>query len=111
MKCKKLRSNKRFRLSNNSKKYLFSLGSMVQNGKFSAAASLLVRTLKNVDLPTFGIPTIPTFRFVPTRPMSGFFSGASTFFGGMTIAHLNDQHRMQIMIIHNQPAIIIFKNG
>lgn len=57
---------------------------MVQNGKFSAAASLLVRTLKNVDLPTFGIPTIPTFKFVPTRPMSGFFSGPSTFFGGMT---------------------------
>ena len=29
--------------------YLFSLGSMVQNGKFSAAARLLVRTLKKVD--------------------------------------------------------------
>jgi len=65
---------------------------MVQNGKFSAAASLLVRTLKNVDLPTFGIPTIPTFKFVPTRPMSGFFSGSSTFLGGMMTTGLINQH-------------------
>jgi len=28
---------------------LFSLGSMVQKGKFSAGAACLVRTLKNVD--------------------------------------------------------------
>lgn len=31
---------------------LFSLGSIVQKGKFSAGAALLVRTLKNVDFPT-----------------------------------------------------------
>lgn len=55
----------------------------MQNGKFSAAAWLLVSTLKKVDLPTFGIPTIPTLRFVPTRPINGFFSGSSTFFGGI----------------------------
>lgn len=36
--------------------YLFSFGSMVQKGKFSAGAALLVRTLKNVDFPTFGTP-------------------------------------------------------
>jgi hypothetical protein len=35
--------------SNYSKEYLFSLGSIVQKGKFSAAASLVVNTLKNVD--------------------------------------------------------------
>lgn len=29
---------------------------MVQKGKFSAGAALLVKTLKNVDLPTFGTP-------------------------------------------------------
>ena len=37
--------------------HLLSLGSMVQKGKFSAAAILvLVRTLKNVDFPTLGNP-------------------------------------------------------
>lgn len=56
---------------------------MVQNGKFSAAAWLFVRTLKNVDFPTLGIPTIPTFRLVPTRPISGFLSGSSIFFGAI----------------------------
>ena len=67
---------------------------MVQKGKFSAAAVLLVRTLKNVDFlkrpknngvqimdiqgfcstytnPTFGRPTIPTLRDVPTLPRRG----------------------------------------
>lgn len=65
------------------KKYLFSLGSMVQKGKFSAGAALFVSTLKNVDLPTFGTPTMPTRKFVPTRPINGFFSGSSTFFGAI----------------------------
>ena len=37
--------------------HLLSLGSMVQKGKFSAAAMEdLVRTLKKVDLPTLGNP-------------------------------------------------------
>jgi hypothetical protein len=37
---------------------LLSLGSIVQKGKFSAAAKeVLVSTLKKVDLPTFGNPT------------------------------------------------------
>jgi len=67
----------------NISRYLFSLGSMVQKGKFSAAAWLLVRTLKKVDFPTFGIPTIPIFKLVPTRPISGFRSGSSGFFGAM----------------------------
>src|SRR5690606_42151458 len=35
------------------------LGSMVQNGKFSASIPALVRALKRVDLPTLGRPTIP----------------------------------------------------
>ena len=35
-------------------------GSIVQNGKFSACALLeFVNALNNVDLPTFGKPTIP----------------------------------------------------
>lgn len=63
--------------------YLFSLGSMVQKGKFSAAAELLVRTLKNVDFPTLGTPTIPTRRLVPTRPIRGFFSGSCAFLGAI----------------------------
>lgn len=56
---------------------------MVQKGKFSAAAWLFVNTLKNVDFPTLGIPTMPTFKFVPTLPIKGFFSGSSVFLGGI----------------------------
>src|SRR3989344_8492856 len=36
------------------------LGSMVVNGKFEAAAACFVRALNKVDLPTLGKPTIPT---------------------------------------------------
>ena len=50
---------------------LLSFGSTVQNGKFSAEAWLLVSTLKKVDFPTFGIPTIPIFKEVPNLPMMG----------------------------------------
>lgn len=56
---------------------------MVQNGKFEAAAALFVKTLKNVDFPTFGTPTMPTRKLVPTRPINGLRSGSSTFFGGI----------------------------
>ena len=35
------------------------LGSIVQNGKFSAAIPALVSALNKVDLPTLGRPTIP----------------------------------------------------
>jgi hypothetical protein len=38
------------------------LGSMVQNGKFAAAAFAFDKQLKRVDLPTFGRPTIPHFK-------------------------------------------------
>lgn len=55
----------------------------MQKGKFSAGAADLVRTLKKVDFPTFGTPTIPTFKFVPTRPISGFISGSAFFLGGI----------------------------
>ena len=37
------------------------LGSMVQKGKFAAWALALLKQLNNVDLPTLGSPTIPTF--------------------------------------------------
>src|SRR5690606_2536173 len=35
------------------------LGSIVQKGKFAACALALDKQLNNVDLPTFGRPTIP----------------------------------------------------
>lgn len=60
----------------------------MQKGKFSAGAADFVRTLKNVDLPTFGTPTMPTFKLVPTRPISGFCSG-SAFFGGISSKNRN----------------------
>ena len=41
------------------------LGSIVQNGKFSACALLeFVRALNKVDLPTFGNPTIPHLKLI-----------------------------------------------
>lgn len=64
-------------------RYLFSLGSMVQKGKFSAAAiEVLVNTLKKVLLPTLGSPTIPHLRLVPILPMITIFSSLSSFFLG-----------------------------
>jgi hypothetical protein len=38
------------------------LGSMVQNGKFSALIPALVSALNKVDLPTLGNPTIPQLK-------------------------------------------------
>ena len=55
----------------------------MQKGKFSAVAEDLVSTLKKVDLPTLGSPTMPTFRLVPTRPIRGLGSGAAGFLGGI----------------------------
>ena len=41
------------------------LGSIVQKGKFAACALLeFVRALNNVDLPTFGKPTIPHLKLI-----------------------------------------------
>lgn len=76
--------------------YLFSFGSMVQKGKFSAGAALFVRTLKKVDLPTLGTPTIPIRKLVPRRPINGLRSGTpSCFFGGISgqIFCLNENKR------------------
>src|SRR5258705_2831800 len=42
-------------------------GSIVQNGKFSAAMPALVSALNSVDLPTFGKPTIPQLK--PISPL------------------------------------------
>ena len=40
-------------------------GSIVQNGKFAACALLeFVNALNKVDLPTFGIPTIPHLKLI-----------------------------------------------
>ena len=60
---------------------------MVQKGKFSAAAmEVLVRTLKKVDLPTLGRPTMPHLRLVLRRPKMTIFSSATSFFlGGILI--------------------------
>lgn len=79
------------------KKDLFSLGSMVQKGKFSAGASLFVRMLKKVDLPTLGSPTIPTFKLVPTRPISGLASGTAFFLGG--IVENEPKHEIRHILI------------
>lgn len=50
---------------------------------------LLVSTLKKVDFPTFGKPTIPIFKEVPNRPRSsGFFSSSCFFFGGISSDHV-----------------------
>ncbi|WP_286805400.1 hypothetical protein, partial [Marinimicrobium sp. UBA4209] len=38
------------------------LGSMVQNGKFSAPMPALVSALKRVDFPTLGKPTMPQLK-------------------------------------------------
>jgi hypothetical protein len=37
---------------------------MVQKGKFSAGIDDFVKTLKKVDFPTFGRPTIPVKKMV-----------------------------------------------
>lgn len=74
---------------------------MVQKGKFSAGAELFVNTLKNVDLPTLGTPTIPTRKFVPTRPINGFFSGSSTLFFGAIWKILEWKKKSFANIIHN----------
>jgi len=53
-------------------------------GKFSAAAmDVLVRTLKKVDLPTLGRPTMPIFKLVPSRPRRTTFSSSTFFLGGI----------------------------
>ena len=62
-----------------------SFGSMVQNGKFSAAASaVFVKRLNKLLFPTFGKPTMPIFRVFFTRPNRAAVSGrcSSFFFGG-----------------------------
>lgn len=87
---------------------------MVQNGKFSAGAEALVKTLKKVDLlwseyigskfihliirsyinisyPTFGNPTIPHLRELPNLPSRGpnpSDSDAVLFFGGIPLTFL-----------------------
>jgi hypothetical protein len=57
-------------------------GSIVQNGKFSAATFCEQSTLNVVDFPTLGRPTSPAETELPGRPSIG---GSSTgpFFGGM----------------------------
>jgi hypothetical protein len=57
------------------------------------------------------MPTIPTFRLVPTRPIRGFFSGASTFFGA--IAHqLGRKTGTEMIIPHkNSTGKIKYANG
>ena len=41
---------------------------MVQKGKFCAGIASFVSRLNSVDLPTFGRPTMPIFRFDDGRP-------------------------------------------
>jgi hypothetical protein len=45
------------------------LGSIVQNGKFAASATVeAVNALKSVDFPTFGNPTIPHLKPIISFP-------------------------------------------
>ena len=61
------------------------LGSMVQNGKFSAGMVHLVSTLKSVLLPTFGMPQMPILRCDEKRPKMGFSTTSSFFLGGILL--------------------------
>ena len=60
-----------------------SVGSIVQNGKFSAGTDILHIMLNVVDLPTFGSPTSPAFTWLPGRPRSTRGFSSSFFLGGM----------------------------
>lgn len=64
----------------------------MQNGKFSAAAALLVKTLKKVDFPTFGSPTIPHFSDVPNLPIKGVGFSSSFFLGGILKVNEREKH-------------------
>ena len=61
------------------------LGSMVQNGKFSAGMVHLVSTLKSVLLPTLGMPQMPILRCDEKRPKMGFSTTSSFFLGGILL--------------------------
>lgn len=115
---------------------LLSFGSIVQNGKFSAAAWLLVSTLKKVDFlqrtasgkplvmshnthtlqistlygtrtyPTLGNPTIPIFREVPNRPINGGCFGASTFLGGICVNYKSVNSYTVNVIFHKEASLL-----
>mmetsp|Transcript_30035 Transcript_30035/g.74515 ORF Transcript_30035/g.74515 Transcript_30035/m.74515 type:complete len:223 (+) Transcript_30035:770-1438(+) len=61
------------------------LGSMVQNGKFSAGMQQFDSALYSVDFPTFGMPTMPTLRLEEKRPRAQgpITSSVAAFFGGI----------------------------
>lgn len=66
-------------------------GSMVQNGKFSAGIAQFVNALYKVDFPTFGMPTMPTFKLLEKRPNDHGPRGSSStsfFFGGILFGFL-----------------------
>lgn len=65
----------------------------MQKGKFSAAAALFVSTLKNVDFPTFGSPTMPHFSEVPNRPIRGVGFSSSFFLGGISSRSETEKYR------------------
>ena len=65
------------------------LGSMVQNGKFSAGIVHLVSTLNSVLLPTLGMPQMPIFRCDEKRPKMGFSTTSSFFLGGILASLLS----------------------
>lgn len=63
---------------------LATLGSIVQNGKFSAATESLLSVLKRLLLPTLGNPTMPILRlFVDLPRITRFGASPSFFFGGI----------------------------
>ena len=60
---------------------------MVQNGKFCAGICTLHSALKRVDLPTFGRPTMPIFKWLLARPV--FVLGSH---GEMNVRTRNARH-------------------
>jgi hypothetical protein len=63
------------------------VGSMVQNGKFSAGTDIFPSRLKRVLLPTLGSPTIPMLTLFDGRPSNALgaelSAAALDFFGGI----------------------------
>ena len=95
------------------------LGSMVQNGKFSAGACNTVNPnarcgqngfsqraptcmshmrLNSEDLPTFGKPTIPIFKLLFTRPkrLADFCTGEAAALGGISLLRTWLQERSRL---------------
>jgi hypothetical protein len=59
----------------------------IEKSRFSEGEKKRTKILSTEQMngtnPAFGRPTIPIFKFVPTRPINGFGLASSFFFGGI----------------------------